>query len=905
VNATWKSKIKSSANYTVNSISGNSIVLSADVPEDISRGMLLYDTIDDDYYLIRTTDGNEVVIDASGPLPVINNHTVKFLYINAKSALFELTEIITDDGSYKFDNYSFYTIQSSYIEIPFIYFDAQKIKNRFACINELRKIVSPNYVINNLFGKIWARYLYQKNSADYNLGLKTNLEYAGDQDICTRVKLYAKNPMPTDIMSANTPPTMPSTETLYSGGYLDLKLINYTDGILYIKPNLTEDAFKSFSSIPHPPIVYKKEGDDYIPLTNSELTGEVDNNGVLKEYNPSSSGMWGIFKRAGDNRKSGFWFVTSIAQAIPLPGTENIAVKIYDSLSEPMISIDKDPLSTIYINDSRFTENKIDSNGTPRFVWYEPGLPESFYDSATHATFNIESGGDNYTLRDNYITMSPDSSTAITKSHKSWDSNWVCTSISGIIENFYSHWRNEGSNEFFQEMFDNFMLGKKTFSYSYHLIVFYEFSSPFSFTMDMMDDNFAGFGYRQEVAGTGTSDYENRKYYSVNVKVYNKNMLGEYIELQDETQSIPAWATGDLYVFSGEFDKKIHRIVWTIFGGAKSHGTKLHFYPRKNTNVTFWHLADLYSIFYYNSEPRSLKFDAAFDGNYNSQTHFIYYGKIRNLPLFEIDFKKKKTIDVIDFTMGYYAPEKASTDKLFIEGSAISLFKASIEGMFSWEYKNNGVWAKISPDLSYFDIKSGETKTLEFPDAFNAQYLRLVANSIAPYVKTDNDMNKYTISVIPITEIKIWENITLSCDAVVNPVDNVETNKYNEVYSTVQSPDGSWTIADFQKGTSQGDIYDGMLTQYGDVLRNETLDSTTFYTEKKLLTLAYGFLREYAKEHLKAGVNSIVSPHLNIGDTIWDGKLRDIHGDPVLFFIEGISSSGAANYSIQLARYPK
>lgn len=98
-------------------------------------------------------------------------------------------------------NYTFKTLQATGIELNKISFKPRELENRFEAINKLRNYIAPNYIIYTQGDKkIWAKYMSQKTSADYNLDLITNLNYLEDQDLYTRVVLYGKNKNPTNLM---------------------------------------------------------------------------------------------------------------------------------------------------------------------------------------------------------------------------------------------------------------------------------------------------------------------------------------------------------------------------------------------------------------------------------------------------------------------------------------------------------------------------------------------------------------------------------------------------------------------------------------------------------------------------------------------------------------------------------
>lgn len=99
-------------------------------------------------------------------------------------------------------NYSFSTLQATGVELNKISFRSREVENRYEALNKLRSYLAPNFIIRTIGdNKIWASYLSQKlNSYDYELELATKITYMEDQDLYTRVVMFAKNKYPKNIM---------------------------------------------------------------------------------------------------------------------------------------------------------------------------------------------------------------------------------------------------------------------------------------------------------------------------------------------------------------------------------------------------------------------------------------------------------------------------------------------------------------------------------------------------------------------------------------------------------------------------------------------------------------------------------------------------------------------------------
>ena len=98
-------------------------------------------------------------------------------------------------------DYTFKTIQASGVEINSISFNERESANRLEAIRKLFSYLAPNYLIRTIGDdKIWSGYVRQREVADYTLKLRESTQTLEDEDLYTRVILYAKNENPTNIM---------------------------------------------------------------------------------------------------------------------------------------------------------------------------------------------------------------------------------------------------------------------------------------------------------------------------------------------------------------------------------------------------------------------------------------------------------------------------------------------------------------------------------------------------------------------------------------------------------------------------------------------------------------------------------------------------------------------------------
>jgi hypothetical protein len=102
-------------------------------------------------------------------------------------------------------NYVFKTLQTTEITIPYAWFRPETVANRMEAINQVLKVVAPNYCLYTRgTAHIWARYLTQKTAYDSKIYNPKILRYYPDSDVFTRVKMIATNKRPKNITSEAT-----------------------------------------------------------------------------------------------------------------------------------------------------------------------------------------------------------------------------------------------------------------------------------------------------------------------------------------------------------------------------------------------------------------------------------------------------------------------------------------------------------------------------------------------------------------------------------------------------------------------------------------------------------------------------------------------------------------------------
>ena len=160
---------------------------------DYSSGQLWYHLYNNRTTTLTSSDYTITPVGAGTP-------TIE--YFNKRDGLIILDARISTQSVVTCNtNYSFKTIQSAGIEINKITFAEREVANRFEAVNQLRKSLAPNYLIRTKgTDLIWATYVNQLTTADYDLKAIHSLNYSEDQDFYTRCIFYGSSQNPHNIM---------------------------------------------------------------------------------------------------------------------------------------------------------------------------------------------------------------------------------------------------------------------------------------------------------------------------------------------------------------------------------------------------------------------------------------------------------------------------------------------------------------------------------------------------------------------------------------------------------------------------------------------------------------------------------------------------------------------------------
>ena len=127
-------------------------------------------------------------------------------------------------------DYTFKTLQASSIEINSISFNSRELANRLEAIKKLFSYLAPNYLIRTIGdNKIWSGYVRQRTVADYTLKLRESTQTLEDEDLYTRVILYATNEAPSNIMFKDGVDFLSTGESYKA--IANLNLLNYNDDL--------------------------------------------------------------------------------------------------------------------------------------------------------------------------------------------------------------------------------------------------------------------------------------------------------------------------------------------------------------------------------------------------------------------------------------------------------------------------------------------------------------------------------------------------------------------------------------------------------------------------------------------------------------------------------------------------
>jgi hypothetical protein len=92
----------------------------------------------------------------------------------------------------------------------------ENTQNRLEAMNKIKSLIAPNYIFQTRgTNKIWARYLFQKDTQDYEAKNLINLSKSEDVETYTRVRLFGQDKNPTNLLMDDDVTVSQDTSTYY------------------------------------------------------------------------------------------------------------------------------------------------------------------------------------------------------------------------------------------------------------------------------------------------------------------------------------------------------------------------------------------------------------------------------------------------------------------------------------------------------------------------------------------------------------------------------------------------------------------------------------------------------------------------------------------------------------------
>jgi len=325
---------------------------------------------------------------------------------------------------------------------------------------------------------------------------------------------------------------------------------------------------------------------------------------------------------------------------------------------------------------------------------------------------------------------------------------------------------------------------------------------------------------------------------------------------------------------------------------------------------------------------------AVVDGRRDTQLQLQFFGSpISGFHLATIDMGAVYDVQAIDLVGGFYKPDEYR--------------KFDVDFTVSMQSSINGTdFFPISDKTEQFRVSGGKAITFEEADlgiGLQARYLKFNLYDVA---RVNYGKGRYVVAV---TEISVYNNIVLKGEATLiatttlaapvafgdTEVYLTNTHGFSEPESAEEETayfgkDVSFTYTGIESGnvltgceistgTSEAagtlvtqslaadtTVYDEdeLLPKLGDrVSKQNQINDRNLYSQAETDALSKAFLLEFYKDHTKAKVNVMYSPHLQIGQTV---NVNDPYNNKVnvKYFIESVRERAQGVTSLVLARYP-
>jgi len=779
-------------------------------------------------------------------------------------------------------NYSFWTIQATGIQTPYLVFPAREIPNRFEAINQIRKLTAPNFIARTRGdGKIWFQYLNQKINEDYILALKERLEYSPDIDIYTRVKIFGESADPPNIMRG-------LTKQDYEWGYKyiteaplqDLELPFPEGEWLCFRPSNSQglDLVQILSN-PYPPRLW---------INNVEY-------GTGKHFIVSNKGdinwetLWGyiIIKKDTGDKTEGLWF----------KGTTDMTEKInLYNWGEGGLVVGK----VIYPDDPdmEFNYDNYRYEWKPNKTSSEFGLyiAADFYINTSNA-FEVDFKRNLFKIKSNVVQDKTITNNILVGKNKvisnlNYEKD---TQINdGIDHNFPCFGKINDNNptgwgELYFNLEDNYYVKEIRFeAQDVPLSQPYEFSGIYGSHFEVLVNTLNGWEKIYNLKSTRTfkgkpaSDalwnlgglYEG-------VKNYNPLIL----KLEYPISGIKIRVKDDYGQYGGFYYTSI-----LYAGEIRVKGAVLH----DDIKANFWYSA-MATI------PDHIKY--LHDGLYSTQVQSIYFYKpVQSSVWATFDFGEEKHIQAIDLIAGFYIPNKDIPDRKYDIKMNLTLQYA-----LDAEDIEHATFYEISREATGFDLNSGDKVSFE-PDElgenFKMRWLRIIMNNLGQI-----DALGKKVYVLALRELAVYTDVYLESEAKLAPggTSFPEDPEIDDVF--YRTDEDKWYIYKsgatpfWEEFENQTYIYDSLnlLSIIGDRLYKDSNISKILNTQELLDRRAKALLKEFVKENSKCSAKVAHSSHLELGMTVSvnDPYSKAFSGSEQNYFIDNIQSDG----SLVLARY--
>jgi len=805
-------------------------------------------------------------------------------------------------------NYSFKTIQASGIEVPYINFTSRKTKNRFEALRQIRELVAPNYLIRTIgTKKIWAAYINQKYNPDYTLKLTTALNYAEDQDISTRVKVFGKNLNPTNLMLGREVHFEEINEE-YTGYSYQQELTYWSGwGDLGWDPTDVE-VIKT-------PDVYDEQcgrweqwdvGGEY-PGCAEIFEDEYRSSPDCVKFD-SMEHRWEI--RRVDNYYPHYYLTSGIAKS-PV-------VDIHSDLAQ--LETNGELRINFYMKVMKRSEEAV--LRAPHRVEILITEYDSAYSSApehhkntSYISYENAHGNAQSPINDRCsVTDFPNCNSynsPFSYQHKLWEKTYFVRIAIRVVNAYkivpgggFVPWRTfcltstylddfrAAVNEVIQDdavdSKEDYLVYKVYFVGGQDLTIL----GPPEKTIPEVFINGVKVGQPNPIFITSsqvlikaTKTWDDKFDYQLcfsHSSIDSNHKINIY--KADGSLFDTLYPDDQCMDYAGGFWKPKRKTRWEEVEQVATASYWVR-YDAEKVEVDYdagsgtirvhkdlinrQQRTDIVTAnFYYRTMPPALSDVAVIsDGRWTTQMQLEFYGQpLKSQRLFTVDLGSSERIDAIDITSGFYKPE--------IIAGVDEVRRFDISNWFTLEYSLNGSdFYPVCGKANNFHLGGGESISFEegdIPELFEARYFRFILEESN---KIDFENGRWCVALC---EFAVYKDLILKGEArlVSSHSEEDETHLYD---------------------------YRGLLDTVGDKLFKIATVNPLLSTQPRMDRRVGRLLGEFQKDHTKASVDVMYAPHIELGQTV--NVINPVTGGAQDYFIEGISNN-KGKIALNLAYYP-